>query len=179
MSKAICKAVAWALVLASGLGAQEAAGWIHRVDGNVYRGKQPGKADIPELAGAGIKTVLDLRGTLDHKGWEKAAVQAAGMQYVRIGLSGVFPPTQHQMDQILAVLEDPARGPVFVHCRRGADRSGEVIACYRIAHDHWSNAQALQEAREHGLSRLEVLMQQYIRRFSPTPAAPAVQGGQH
>ena len=43
------------------------------------------------------------------------------MRYVRIGLSGVFAPTDSQIDHILAVLEDSANAPVFVHCRRGAD----------------------------------------------------------
>ena len=68
--------------------------------------------------------------------------------YVRIGLSGLFAPSDHQMEQILALFEDSANGPVFVHCRRGADRTGLVIACYRIDHDHGSNAQA--KARKQG-----------------------------
>jgi len=148
---------------------------LYRVNDTIYRGRQPDRQEIPQLASAGIHTVLDLRGALDHKSWEKAAVKTAGMQYVRIGLSGVFPPTQHQLNRILAVLEDPTAGPVYIHCRRGADRSGLVIACYRIAHDHWTNAQAMKEAREQGLSRLEILMQRYIRHFHAA-AQPAQDG---
>ncbi|MBZ5622691.1 MAG: hypothetical protein LAQ69_28745 [Acidobacteriia bacterium] len=58
-----------------------------------------------------------------------------------------------------------------MHCRRGADRSGVVIACYRIVHDHWTNAHAMEEARQQGFSGFEVLMQCYIQHFhaSPTP----------
>lgn len=153
------------LLLAGPLSAQEAQPRLYRVDNNVYRGPQPARRDIPDLARRGIRTVLDLRGTLDHKRWERAAVQAAGMRYVRIGLSPFFPPSKKQMNRILALLEDPTLGPVFVHCRRGADRSGLVIACYRIAHDHWTNAQAMQEARQDGIWRIEVLMRRYIRHF--------------
>ena len=144
---------------------------LFRIDESIYRGRQPEKQDIPQLAAAGIKTVLDLRGALDHKGWEQHAVEAAGMRYIRVGLSGFFPPTEHQLDKILKILGDPTLGPIFVHCRRGADRSGLVIACYRMSHDHWTNAQAMQEAREQGFSRLEVLMQRYVEHFKP--ASPA------
>jgi protein tyrosine phosphatase (PTP) superfamily phosphohydrolase (DUF442 family) len=90
-----------------------------RVDEHVYRGRQPKQGDFSELAHIGIKTVLDLRGGMIHKPRERKWVEAAGMQYVSIRLSGLFPPKKEQMANILALLEDPERGPVFVHCRRG------------------------------------------------------------
>jgi hypothetical protein len=55
-----------------------------------------------------------------------------------------------------------------VHCRRGDDWVGMVIACYRIVHDHWMNARALEEARHEGLNPLELLMPRYILRFDPS-----------
>ena len=161
------------LLLASPLFAQEAKPRIYRVDDNVYRGKQPTKEDIPKLAAMGIRTVLDLREALERKSWERGAVEAAGMQYVRVGLPGTFEPTGHEIDKILALLEDPTQGPVFIHCRRGADRTGLVIACYRIDHYHWTNAQALKEAREQGLSRFEILMRSYIEHFHAAAPSPA------
>ena len=143
---------------------------LTRVDDHVYRGRQPTKEEYGELARQGIKTVLDLRGGMIHKPHERKLVEAAGMQYVSIRLSGIFAPRDEQIARILAVLEDPAREPVFVHCRRGDDRLGLVIACYRIAHDHWSNQQALDEACHLGLSRFELLMRHYIRHFDPVRA---------
>ncbi len=122
--------------------------------------------DLAVLAGMGIKTVLDLRGGPIHKPHERKLVEAAGMQYISIRLSGIFPPKDQQVAQVLTVLEDSAGWPVFVHCWRGDDRVGLVIACYRIAHDHWTNAEALNEARLHGLNPLEVLLQRYIRNFN-------------
>ena len=47
-----------------------------------------------------------------------------------------------QIEQVLALLN--SQEPVFVHCHRGSDRTGTVIACYRIAHDRWDQKQALQ-----------------------------------
>lgn len=162
---------AWcALLLAAGLSARAEVLHLRRVDDHIYRGRQPKKEDFADLARMGIKTVLDLRGGMIHKPRERKLVEAAGMQYVSIRLSGLFPPKNQQIARILELLEDPQRGPVFVHCRRGDDRVGLVIACYRIAHDHWTNQQALAEASRMGISRFEVLMRRYIRRFDASMA---------
>jgi tyrosine-protein phosphatase SIW14 len=164
------KKARWLLLLAASASAQADVSHLYRVDDHLYRGKQPGKEDYAELARMGIKTVLDLRGGPIHMPHERQEVEAAGMQYVSIRLSGIFPPKEEQIEKILAVLVDPARGPVFLHCRRGDDRSGLVIAVYRVVHDHWTDAQAFREAREQGMSRFEVLMRRYIRHFNPAEA---------
>ena len=139
-----------------------------RVDDHVYRGRQPRRDELPELAKIGIRTVLDLRGGPVHEPREKKEVEAAGMQYVGIRLSGLFAPTYGEMSRILSVLQDAKLRPVFVHCRRGDDRAGMVIACYCIVHDHWTNEQTFAEARDHGISRLELLMRNYVRHFDST-----------
>jgi protein-tyrosine phosphatase len=75
---------------------------------------------------------------------------------------------------LLGLLNDAAAGPVFVHCRRGADRTGTVLACYRIAHDGWDNSKALSEARSLGMSWIERAMQSYVLHYAaaPAPAKP-------
>ena len=174
---------AWCvLLLLSVYAGAQGAELLHPVADQIYRGKQPTRQDIAVLAQNGIRTVLDLRGPLDHRKWECHAVEAAGMRYVRVGMSGFFAPTNRQIAKILAVLEEPDALPVYLHCRRGSDRSGVVIACYRIAHDHWTNAQAMKEARKDGLSPFEVLMRLFILHFNPeslpsmgkTPSAQSV-----
>jgi tyrosine-protein phosphatase SIW14 len=152
------------------LSAQAEIRGLHRIDDHIYRGKQPGNEDYAELAQMGIKTVLDLRGGRFHKPRERKQVEAAGMHYISIRLSGIFPPKPQQIRQVLEVLENPARGPIYVHCRTGDDRVGLVIACYRIDHDHWTNEQALEEARQDGIHRVEILMRRYIRHFQPINA---------
>lgn len=140
---------------------------LHRVDQHIYRGMQPTPAGFRELAEMGIRTVLDLRGGPIHKPRERKTVENLGMQYVSVRLSGVWEPKDRQIAQALNVLEDPSRWPVFIHCWRGDDRIGMVIACYRIQHDHWTNQQALEEANRLGLHRFEILIRRYIRHFSP------------
>jgi len=162
------KAAYCTLFLSFSIAAQAEIAHFYRVDNHVYRGTQPKAGDFDELAQMGVKTVLDLRGGRFHRPRERKLVEAAGMQYISIRLSGIWEPKKEQIARILALLEDPARAPVFVHCRRGDDRVGLVIACYRIAHDHWTNEQALNEARLHGINPLEVLMRSYIRHFDPS-----------
>lgn len=140
---------------------------FRRVDDNVYCGHQPPPQGYAQLKQMGIKTVLDLRGGIIHRPHEEKEVKGVGMQYHSMRLSGIWEPHDHQMAEILAILEDPNQTPVFVHCRRGDDRAGMVIACYRIHHDHWTNQQALTAARQDGLNFLEVLMQRYILHFDP------------
>ncbi|HLI83161.1 MAG TPA: hypothetical protein VKV17_04540 [Bryobacteraceae bacterium] len=91
---------------------------------------------------------------------------------IHIRLSGIWEPENKQIAAIVSLLENPAYTPVFVHCRRGDDRVGLVIACYRIAHDHRTNERALKEARRDGINVLEILMQRYIRHYHPQSGTP-------
>jgi protein tyrosine/serine phosphatase len=54
----------------------------------------------------------------------------------------------------------------------GKDRTGTVIACYRIVHDKWPNARALTEAVDNGLNFTEHGMKTYIKNFQ-APASLA------
>jgi tyrosine-protein phosphatase SIW14 len=89
-------------------------------------------------------------------------------------MTGMTPPTEAQIKQILALMEDQTAGPVFVHCKRGADRTGAVIAAYRIDHDKWENSKALSEAMTDKMSHFQFQRQQYIREFQPmlVPTTP-------
>ena len=95
------------------------------------------------------------------------------MQYVNIPLDGYQAPTPEQVTRIFGVLGSGAAGEVFVHCRRGADRTGTVLAMYRIQHDHWTNQQALTEAKSMKMASSERLMQRFVLDFKPGSAASA------
>ena len=140
---------------------------FHQVDEHIYRGAQPNGQGFEGLAKLGIKTVIDLRGERS----EGTAVERAGMHYVRLPWSGYKAPAESQIEAVLSLLNDNSAWPVFVHCRRGADRTGTAIACYRIAHDHWTNEKALDEAKTFGMSSMEVAMQRFILHFAALPPA--------
>ena len=138
---------------------------FYQVDGNVYRGAQPDDRGFSYLSKIGVKTVIDLREADGRGRAEEAVVKGLGMKYVNVPMTGLTPPTRSEISKILRILEDEKAGPVFVHCKRGADRTGAVIASYRIDHDRWDNARALREAMDRGMSLFQFPRQSYIRNF--------------
>src|SRR5260370_1219646 len=128
---------------------------FHTVNDHLYRGAQPTIEGFGNLAKLGVKTIVDLREAGERSLAEQKVVEAAGMRYVSVPMRGFQAPTTSQISQVFALLHDISAGPIFVHCLRGADRTGTVVACYRIEHDHWDNSKALTEARTFGMSWLE------------------------
>lgn len=135
---------------------------FHQLNDSIYRGAQPSPEGFQSLAKLGVKTVIDLRGGGHRSATEKKEVESAGMHYVNIPLSGHSAPSAEEVTKLLSLLNDKSTGPVFVHCRRGADRTGTIIACYRITHDHWQNEKALAEAKANGMSWTEIAMKHYV-----------------
>jgi tyrosine-protein phosphatase SIW14 len=146
---------------------------FHLVNDNLYRGGQPTPEGIKNLARIGIRTVVNLRAGNELE--EEKLVEAAGMRYVQVPMNAFAAPTDEQIAKLLSVLDDVSAAPVFVHCQRGSDRTGTVIACYRIRHDHWDNRKALREARTSGMSWVEHGMQQYILHFEAAAASAGSQ----
>ena len=149
-----------------------------KVDAHVYRGAQPTEEGFQYLAKLGVKTIIDLRENDDRSQAEERMVSTAGMTYVNVPMTGLTAPTEAEITRILALLEDKTSGPVFVHCKRGADRTGAVIAAYHIDHDMWDNDKALSDAKAHSMSGFQYPRKAYIRDFKArsveaAAAAPA------
>lgn len=141
-------------------------GNFHQVNDHIYRGAQPSADGFRNLAKVGVQIVVDLREAGERAREEEKLVTAQGMTYVGVPMNGLHAPPAASVLKVLDLLEGSA-APVFVHCMHGADRTGNVIACYRIEHDHWNNQKALEEARSLGMSRFEKGMQQYILHYQP------------
>ena len=169
--------LAFALATSFGVaGAQVVPGVpnFHEVNPRVFRGAQPTVEGWNSLAKLGVKVIIDLR--QDKEGGEHLTrteaqtVQAAGMRYVNVPMKGIVAPSDDQIAKILGIMNGP--DPVFVHCRLGKDRTGAVIASYRIAHDGWDSKRALDEAKAMGLHWKELGIKRYISRFTGAGTAP-------
>jgi tyrosine-protein phosphatase SIW14 len=138
---------------------------FHQVSEHLYRGAQPKPGGVGRLASLGIKTIIDLRAADENSRAEEAEAKAAGLRFFSVPMAGVGRPAEAQVERILAIINAPENQPVFVHCRRGADRTGTIIACYRISHDGWTPEQAQQEASKYGMGWWEFGMKDYLRKL--------------
>jgi protein tyrosine phosphatase (PTP) superfamily phosphohydrolase (DUF442 family) len=136
-----------------------------RINDRLYRGAQPDAAGLASLKKLGVTTILCLR--MPNELWapEKAEAASNGMTFINIPLKGVGRPREGEVRQALSLM-DKSPGPVFVHCEHGCDRTGTIIACYRIEHDHWTGAAAQKEAGRYGMSWLEHGMKSFIAEFA-------------
>ena len=132
------------------------------VNSNLYRGGQPTEAGVRKLAQMGVKTIIDLRGADERAETEANWAQSAGVKFVNIPLNNWFGPKDAQIEKALSVINAPENQPVFVHCKRGADRTGTVIAVYRIANEGWTAKQADSEAEKFGFGWWQFWMKDYI-----------------
>jgi len=114
----------------------------------LYRGGQPSKEGFRTLAKMGINIVVDLRGSRDS---ERKIVTHLGMQYVAMPWQCSFPKDK-TFAQFLTLLRQNPGKKVFVHCRVGDDRTGMMIASYRMARESWSAEKAEKEMEKFGFS---------------------------
>lgn len=113
-----------------------------------FRGGHPTRHGFEGLKEKGIKVVIDLRG--DSKS-ERNEVTALGMEYVAIPWHCPF-PRDATFARFLKVMRANASKKVFVHCRLGDDRSGMMVAAYRMAEEGWSAEKAMDEMKEFGFT---------------------------
>jgi len=141
---------------------------FHQVTKHIYRGGQPDPDSWAQLAKLGVKAVVDLRRPGEHSTAEEStAVHAAGMRYVNFPMNGFATPTHEQMATVLPLLDGPDH--VFVHCKQGRDRTGSVIAAYRISRQSWENTKALAEAIDLGMHWYEAGMKRFIASYRAAP----------
>ena len=140
----------------------------------IYRGAQPEEKGITTLREKGVRTIINLRNDPDPR--EEEWAKAAGMRYVHIPSDPMNPklPDVRKYLQIITCrlaapfVGEPVKGPIFVHCYAGRDRTGMFVAAYRVAEQAWSTNQAIHELDAYGHNRL--LFPQIHQFLRKTPA---------
>lgn len=132
----------------SGDGAALAPFEAVQVSSGVYRSRKPREEDLKHAAALGIRTVLSLQRWMAHG--EAEAAEGLGLRVLSVPMDGLVYPEFWKVDQAVALLADPALRPILVHCEHGRDRTGIVVAAYRISQEHASVDAAMTEARAHG-----------------------------
>ncbi len=115
-------------------------GNLYKVSDTLYRGEQPSAEGFAELEKLGIKTVVNLRSL--HS--DRAKLKGTDLAYEHIRMEA-WDPEQEEIEEFLAIATDKTKQPVFVHCLHGADRTGTMVAVYRIVVEGWDKPKALDE----------------------------------
>jgi tyrosine-protein phosphatase SIW14 len=135
-----------------------------KVSDTLFRGAQPRQRGYEQLKNLGVTIVVDLRNT-GPTSPEQRTVEALGMRYVPIPTSAYLGPTNHQVAAFLQLVHDHSKEKIFVHCYFGDDRTGVMIASYRMADQHWTPDQAYNEMRFFHFHTYLILMGHYVKRF--------------
>jgi protein tyrosine phosphatase (PTP) superfamily phosphohydrolase (DUF442 family) len=140
-----------------------------RVSDSLYRGAQPRWQGYEELKRLGITIVVDLRNSKpvarESETREQMKVEATGMRYVEIPTSAFLGPTDFQVATFLRLLRAHPNDKIFVHCYFGDDRTGVMIATYRMADEHWTSDQAYNEMRAFHFHKHLLLMGHHVKIF--------------
>lgn len=135
------------------------------VNERLYRGAQPQSGGFRRLAELGIRTVVNLRGADGRARTDEARAHAAGLRFFNVPMAGHARPTDKQVERVLSIINVPENQPVFLYCRRGADRTGTMTAVYRISQDGWTSESAIAEANRRGMFLTQFEMKDYIRDY--------------
>lgn len=123
-------------------------------------------SDIPALKRAGIRQVIDL--TLDSETPdfdEAAAVQAAGIGYHNLPISGASDLTRDHVVQFDRLLHEAGDQPTLVHCASG-NRVGAMIALRTALLGGQSTDAAVAEGHRWGLKGLEPAVRERLKAWS-------------
>lgn len=140
-----------------------------QMDERYYRGAQPEVEDYPALKALGVNTVIDLRD--DPTDYEKPSVEALGMKYINIPMSGWKYPKAEYIEEFLKVVNDRATGTVYVHCHAGKHRAGVAGAVYRFTKYGWNYEQVYKEMKNYEFSswmvhgRLKTFVKDYAEKM--------------
>jgi protein tyrosine/serine phosphatase len=134
---------------------------VGRVAPGVLRGAQPGRDGYATLKAMGVRTVIDMRTTAS----EQKQVEGAGMKAVAVPIEMTRDGLSEKVDRVVALMADPANQPVYVHCRHGQDRTGIVVAAYRMKQQGWSLVDAETEMQAYGFNDVWVNFRKFIRGY--------------
>lgn len=123
-----------ALLLGAYLAVLQLTGNFHEVvPGQFYRSAQLSKDGFDHyIETYHIRTVINLRGAKPGAPWyedELAAAKAHGVTHVDFAMSASKELTPAQSFELVNLLRN-AEGPILVHCKNGADRTGLASVMY-------------------------------------------------
>jgi protein tyrosine phosphatase (PTP) superfamily phosphohydrolase (DUF442 family) len=116
---------------------------LYRIDNGVYRCAQADSAGYSELSEMGISEIINLRSFDADKKYTQA-----GMVFHHINMQAEH-CNYKKIVRVLRLINNRS-GAIVIHCKHGADRTGLIIALYRIAFQNWTKEEAIDELKNGG-----------------------------
>lgn len=145
-----------------------------QVRDDLYRGGHPTAAQLAYLKGLGVRTIVDLEipdlveATEADIAEEDRDATAAGLTVVHAPMSAFeaakSPRFDAQMNDVLTLLGDRTKGPFYVHCKHGQDRTGLVIGLERVEVEKWAAKTAYDEMLRIGFHPFFFGLKHYFER---------------
>jgi protein tyrosine/serine phosphatase len=120
---------------------------LNQVTPILFRSAQPDAEGFANMAKSlKIKTVIDLR---ESKTDEPLLTNSKINAYY-VPMNALHITNEHIIAALTLIRAHQGEGPILVHCQHGADRTGVVMAMYRIIYQGWSKEQAIDEMKNGG-----------------------------
>ena len=132
-----------------------------RVSPGLWRGAQPTAEGFAELKRMGVKTIVNLRAL--HS--DRDALKGLGLRYAHIKCEAWHPEDEDVL-AFLKIVGNPANQPVFLHCQHGADRTGYMVAAYRMLEQDWPLDEAVKELNLFGFHPIWAEITHYLKHFN-------------
>ena len=114
-------------------------GNFYKVSEGVYRSEQPDGEDFDDIASVGIGEVLNLREY--HSDSDEAKTHKVKLHRIDVDTGEM---SEAQLREALKIIIN-RKSPILIHCWHGSDRTGAVIASYRVVVEGWSKEKAIDE----------------------------------
>jgi protein tyrosine phosphatase (PTP) superfamily phosphohydrolase (DUF442 family) len=143
-----------------------------RVTDTYFRGGEVTEEGLKNLAGLGVRTVIDLREERDEK--EAEGCRQLGITYYSFPMITDDTPEPGKVEKIVEIIQQ-AKAPVYVHCSGGKHRAGTVCAYFRIKQQGRSAEKAWQEQQAYGFGPPEEHANLFMYIYGNTPIANRLQ----
>ncbi|WP_207420097.1 tyrosine-protein phosphatase [Desertivirga brevis] len=112
---------------------------VYKIDEGIFRSEQPGRNDFSALEEMGLTEVLSVR-----RFWnDDRKTKHTGLKTHHISMKA-GDIVEHKVVKALKVIRD-RKGPLLIHCWHGADRTGMLVAMYRMVFQNWPKEAAIDE----------------------------------
>lgn len=117
---------------------------LYQISAWLYRSEQPIRQHKSELNNLNITTIISLR----SRNQSQEQLGDLGFKVLHIPIHTWAIDKQHVLDTMRALKQAQLRQEkVLIHCYHGSDRTGTMVAMYRIFFENWSVEEAKKEMK--------------------------------